>query len=337
MTLSKPMKAAVKAAAAVVILALVIITALYFTGVIRYAEPAESANGAYLFCYFTGNEPEQEKINFAISRDGYDFTPLNGNEPVLENTAGTLSLRDPYIFKGQNGKYYIVATDMKCEDGWTSNHALVTWESDDLISWSEPTILDIRDFGGEFANTNRAWAPQAIWDENAGQYMIYWANSTEENDNAAIYYAYTTDFKSISEPQLLYARPGIQTIDSDIVYNEKNGLYYMYFKHDEDQTIAYVTSESLTGPYTGEPVIVSLAPSGVEGSSIYRINGTDTWVMVMDEYGKGRYFAQQTTDLENFEKLKKSDYDMDFGPRHGSIVSISEEEYERLISAYGAG
>lgn len=58
--------------------------------------------------------------------------------------------------------------------------------------------------------------------------------------------------------------------------------------------------------------------------------------MVMDEYGKGRYFAQQTTDLENFEKLKKSDYDMDFGPRHGSIVSISEEEYERLISAYGA-
>lgn len=335
MTLSKPKKIAAASAAAVVVIACIVLAVLYFTGVIRYAEPAESTSGAYLFCYFTGNEPEQEKINFAVSLDGYNFTPLNGNEAVLENTAGTLSLRDPYIFKGEDDKYYIVATDMKCEDGWTSNHALVTWESEDLINWSEPTIIDIRDFGGEFETTNRAWAPQAIWDEEEQQYMIYWANSTEENDNAAIYYAYTTDFKTISYPQLLYAREGIQTIDADIVYNEDNGLYYMYFKHDEDQTIAYVTSENLTGPYSDEPVIVSLASSGVEGSSMYRINGTDTWVMIMDEYGEDRYFAQQTTDMENFEKLKSSDYDMDFGPRHGSVVSISEDEYYALIEAYG--
>lgn len=335
MKLTKTKKAVI-ALAALAAAAAVILLSLYFAGIIKYAEPAEGDGGKYLFCYFTGNEPEHEKINFAVSDDGYNFKALNGNEPVIENTSGTLSVRDPYILKGQNGKYYIIGTDMKCEDGWTSNHALVTWESDDLINWSEPSIIDIRGFGGEFANTNRAWAPQAVWDEEAGSYMVYWANSTQENDCAAIYYAYTDDFKSITKPALLYAREGIQTIDADIIYNSANGRYYMYFKHDEDSTIAYVTSDSLTGPYTGEPQIVSLASSGVEGSSMYSITGTDAWVMIMDEYGKGRYVAQQTTDFESFAKLKRSDYAMDFGARHGAVVNISDEEYSALINTFGA-
>lgn len=321
---------------AIVAVVSIILSVLYYTGVTRFATPVESTEGKYLFCYFVGNTPAEEKLHFAVSEDGYNFTPLNGNQPIVENTAGTKSVRDPYILRGQDGKFYIVATDMKSDDGWTSNHALVTWESEDLLHWSEPTILDIRDFGGEFANTNRAWAPQAIWDPQAGQYMVYWANSTLENDSAAIYYAYTSDFKSWNtRPHLLYARPGVQTIDADIVYNEKNDMYYLYFKFEEDQTIAYVKSSSLTGPYASEPVTVSLAPTGVEGSSMYNITGTDTWVMLMDEYGEGRFFAQQTDDMEHFEKLARWDYSLDFNPRHGSVVAITDAEYDALLAAYG--
>ena len=321
---------------AIVAVVSIILSVLYYTGVTRFATPVESTEGKYLFCYFVGNTPAEEKLHFAVSEDGYNFTPLNGNQPIVENTAGTKSVRDPYILRGQDCKFYIVATDMKSDDGWTSNHALVTWESEDLLHWSEPTILDIRDFGGEFANTNRAWAPQAIWDPQAGQYMVYWANSTLENDSAAIYYAYTSDFKSWNtRPQLLYARPGVQTIDADIVYNEKNDMYYLYFKFEEDQTIAYVKSSSLTGPYASEPVTVSLAPTGVEGSSMYNITGTDTWVMLMDEYGEGRFFAQQTDDMEHFEKLARWDYSLDFSPRHGSVVAITDAEYDALLAAYG--
>ena len=321
---------------AIVAVVSIILSVLYYTGVTRFATPVESTEGKYLFCYFVGNTPQEEKIHFAVSEDGYNFTPLNGNEPIVENTAGTKSVRDPYILQGQDGKFYIVATDMKSEDGWTSNHALVTWESSDLIHWSEPTILDIRDFGGEFANTNRAWAPQAIWDPEAGQYMVYWANSTLENDSSAIYYAYMSDFKTWNtRPQLLYERPGVQTIDADIVYNEKSGMYYLYFKFEEDQTIAYVKSENLTGPYASEPVTVSLAPTGVEGSTMYNITGTDAWVMLMDEYGEGRFFAQQTTDMEHFEKLARWDYSLDFSPRHGSVIPITDEQYSALLAAYG--
>lgn len=186
------------------------------------------------------------------------------------------------------------------------------------------------------SNTNRSWAPQAIWDENKGAYMVYWAISTLENDCAALYYAYTDDFKSLSEPSLLYAREGIQTIDGDISFNAVNGFYYLYFKHDEDQTIAYVKSKNLTGPYEDKPVTVSFAPSGVEGSSIYNITGTDTWVMIMDEYGKRRFFAQQTTDMENFLPLEPTAYSFDgVRPRHGSVMAISDAEYETLVSAFG--
>jgi len=300
----------------------------------NYAQPEKSESGKYLFCYFVGNDPEQERIHFAVSEDGYNFTALNNNEPVILQTQGKQCVRDPYILKGEDGYYYIIGTDMKSAEGWTSNHALVTWKSKDLIKWTDETIIDIRDFGGEFYQTTRAWAPQAIWDAEKGQYMIYWAHSTLKDNVAQMYYAYTSDFKTITEPQLLYERSGIQTIDGDIVYDEESGKYYMYFKHDEDQTIAYVTSDNLTGPYDSEPVIVSLAPTGVEGSTIYNITGTDTWVMVMDEYSQGRFFMQQTTDFENFKPVESDDFTMECNPRHGSVVAISDEEYEALLEKY---
>lgn len=285
----------------------------------------------YLFVYFTGNEPEQERIHFAISKDGYHFTPLNQNQPIITQTKGKKCVRDPYIFKGKDGYYYIIGTDMMCNEGWESNHALITWKSSDLISWEDETIIDMFDLGEEFADTTRAWAPQAIWDDNEGKYMLYWAHSTKRHNTAGLYYAYSSDMKSITTPKPLYCR-NIQTIDGDIVYNENDQLYYLFFKHDEDQTIAYVTSKNLTGPYTDEPIKVSLATSGVEGSQVYRLENS-TYIMVMDEYSKGRFFMQETTDLKHYTPVQ--DYDMNFGPRHGSIVAITDEEYDALMSHYG--
>lgn len=300
----------------------------------KYAKPASSQSGKYIFVYFVGNQPWEERIHFAVSRDGYNFTALNNNEPVIIQTKGKKCVRDPYILKGKDGFYYIIGTDMKCTEGWTSNHALVTWKSKNLIDWTDETIIDIRDFGGEFSHTTRAWAPQAFWDEKEKAYMVYWAHSTLQNDVAEMYYAYTTDFLTMTEPKPLFGRAGIQTIDGDIAYNEKNGKYYLYFKHDEDQTIAYVTSHNLNGPYRDESVVCSLAKTGVEGSEIYNITGTDQWVMVMDEYGTDRFFMQQTEDFESFLPVHPDDYSMAFNPRHGSICAITDDEYDALLKHF---
>ena len=129
---------------------------------------------------------------------------------------------------------------------------------------------------------------------------------------------------------------GIQCIDGDIIYNEKDGYYYLYFKHDETQKIAYVKSKNLTGPYDTEPVICSLGYWSVEGSSMYRITGTNAWMMVMDEYGQGHFYAQMTRDFKNFRRVNRDVYEMDhLRPRHGSVVAISEKEYKTLCDAYG--
>ncbi|MBQ3537157.1 MAG: glycoside hydrolase family 43 protein [Clostridia bacterium] len=316
-----------------------------------YAYPAISREGAYLFCYFTGNEVNEQTLHFAVSTDGYKFEALNGNEAVIEQTKGTGCVRDPYILKGpdENGKecYFIIATDMNALDGWTSNHALITWRSYDLINWTDETVIDIRSFEG-FENTNRAWAPQAIWDSEKEMYMVYWANSTAENDTAGHYYAYTKDFKTFeTSPEVLFGRwnetdpetgevRNVQCIDGDIVYNEKDGYYYLYFKEDLTQKIAYVRSENLTGPYNTDYTICSLNWWGVEGSSMYNITGTDKWIMIMDEYGEGTFFPQMTEDFRNFTRIRRADMEIDqLHPRHGSVVAISEDEYFRMCDHYG--
>lgn len=40
----------------------------------------DSNKAHYLFCYFTGNEPENESVHFAISKNGFDFEPVNGGK-----------------------------------------------------------------------------------------------------------------------------------------------------------------------------------------------------------------------------------------------------------------
>lgn len=321
------------------------------------AYPAYSHSGAYAFCYFTGNSPEEQTIHLAVSSDGYNFEALNNNEAIIEQTLGTGCVRDPYIFKAvdEEGKdcYYIVATDMNAELGWTSNHCIIFWKSYDLINWTDETLIDFRDFEG-FEGCNRAWAPQVIWDEAEGKYMLYLALSTwdnpltEENEDAAQhYYLYTTDFKTFTDPEYLYGRRGeinpetgekrdIQCIDGDIVYNEKDGYYYLYFKEDLTQKIAVVKSKNASGPYNTDYEICSLNWFGVEGSTMYNITGTNAWVMIMDEYGEGTFFVQLTRDFENWRQVRRSGYRIsELRPRHGSVVAISEEEYFALIDSYG--
>ncbi len=300
----------------------------------EYSATAKSLYGRYLFAYFVGNGEGQERIHFAVSKDGYNFTALNNNQAVITQTKGKKCVRDPYIFKDEEGFYRIIGTDMKCEEGWESNHALVTWRSADLVEWTDETIIDIKDLGGEFADTTRAWAPQAMWHKEKGSYMLYWSHSTKQHNTAGLYYAFTDDFKTITKPEKMYCRH-LQTIDGDIAFNKSTGKYHLYFKYEENQTIGCVVSDKPEGPYEDRPEIVSCAPSGVEGSQMYQINGTDTWVMIMDEYSKGRFFMQQTEDFINYLPVAPENYSMNFGPRHGSICTITEEEYDRLISRFG--
>ena len=67
----------------------------------------------YLFAYFPAND--NENIYYALSNDGYNFTPMNNGKRVV--AADTVSLkkglRDPHVLRAPDGWFYMVNTDMK--------------------------------------------------------------------------------------------------------------------------------------------------------------------------------------------------------------------------------
>ena len=55
----------------------------------------------------------------------------------------------------------------------------------------------------------------------------------------------------------------------------------------------------------------------------------------MDLYVDGGYFMQQTDDFVHFYPVAAKDFSLDFHPRHGSMLTISDEEYNRLTEKFG--
>jgi hypothetical protein len=58
--------------------------------------------------------------------------------------------------------------------------------------------------------------------------------------------------------------------------------------------------------------------------------------MIMDEYGTGHFYTQQTNDFENFKRVNRDITAMDhLKPRHGSVVTITAKEYKALKTVSG--
>lgn len=187
---------------------------------------------AYLFVYFTGNNVEEESIHFAISQDGYNYLALNENKPVLDSRliSSTGGVRDPHILRGEDGHtFYMVATDMTSCKGWNSNRAMVLMKSKDLINWTSTVINIQKKYPGN-DDLLRVWAPQTIFDQKAGKYMIYWAMKNGNNPDK-IYYAYAksdfTDFEGAPR-QLFFPSNGKSCIDADIIL--KDSVYHLFYK-----------------------------------------------------------------------------------------------------------
>ncbi len=307
---------------------------------------AGTDNCKYLFAYFTGNTKYGQNVRFALSEDGYTFTALNNNEPVLTQTQGSGTsagyARDPYITRDPNGNgFYMVATDMDASgihSSWSGDSCVYVWHSDNLVDWTQIADFDFQSFGGDFASVIRAWAPQIIWDSTANQWMMYLSitmtvnSSTEWN---VMYYTYTSDFQNFSTPQKFEFSTGVYTgrIDADIVEND--GTYYMYYKDESAAAVMLATSDSLTGTYTPvKTVSTTLSSNNVEGNAMYQLGNSDTWVMMLDEYSNGTFAYGTTTDFVNFTKYTGStSANSALTARHGSVMQITTEEYNRLKTA----
>lgn len=291
----------------------------------------------YLFCYFVGNAPEEERVHFALSADGYNFKALNGNKPVILQTLGKKCCRDPYVFRDEDGNFHIIATDMKSDEGWANNNSMVVWDSDNLTEWKNERIIDFTEFEST-KNANRVWAPEVIFDKEKGEYMIYWTHNNSDDDlDTIIWYAYTRDFRTLTtEPKVLFRpKSGMCAIDADII--EKDGKFYLFQADGEKEAICYVVADKVSGPYfEPEDNKISVADTALEGNCMYKILGSDKYVMIADQFKKGGYFMQESTDLIHFTKVEENRFSLNhLRPRHGSMLHITDEEYKNLAVFFG--
>lgn len=305
----------------------------------------------YLFAYFEGGGEGklQEQLRFAVSEDAKNWYALNGNRPVIASDSISTSggIRDPHILRGEDGCYYIVATDMfVAKNGWKDNPGIVMLKSKDLVNWTHSKIVLKTDYAKHFSDAYWVWAPQTIYDRKAKKYMVYFTlqRTGDGRKSLVTYYAYANkDFTGFeSEPKVLFsAKYG--SIDNDIIY--KDGLYHLFYKgntkNEEGKEvkngIQQAVSKNLKGPWVEDFKYLdaySDTRTGVEGSGVFKLNDRDEYVLMYDLYGSGRYEYQTSKDLMDFTKEPMS-FRKDFFPRHGTVCSVTAEELDRLQQKWG--
>jgi hypothetical protein len=268
---------------------------------------------------------------------------MNNGLPVIasDTIALTKCVRDPHILRGEDGWFYQVVTDMRSSLGWSSNRGMVLLRSRDLIHWQHHTIhFPERYKGTMFEHVTRVWAPQTIFDKEAGKYMVYFSILTDDGSCPydRVYYAYAnSDFSDLEgEPKVLFDVENA-SIDTDIVRDD-DGLYHVFFKTEGQrqkgikQFITPVLHD--VSKWKLQPGMCQDTNKAVEGSGVFRLFD-GTWVLMYDCYTSGHYQFCKSTDLRTFKQVQDTQTTGAFTPRHGTVIAITKDELE-LLQAWDA-
>lgn len=304
--------------------------------------------GAYLFAHFVGSEKSEaeEQIYFSVSQDGQSWTTLNNKQPVLTSNVGEKGVRDPHIIRGEDGRFFVIATDLSIynrrddSNRWgtcqtSGSKSIVIWESDDLVSWSEARLVKVAP-----DNAGCTWAPEAVYDADKGMYMVFWASKTADDGYTTqrMYRSYTKDFVDFTEPEIYIDGGNISNIDTTIISDK--GVYYRFTKNESKSSVTMMASTSLdkgwkdVASYTINGTAGNTV-TGYEGPTIYKLNGENKWTLLLDYYSKSQgYKPFVTEDITKGEFTSASDFNMDMTYRHGTVMPITKAEYDKLVEAY---
>jgi len=301
-------------------------------------------NGGYLFVTFRGEATSMtEQVYFMTSEDGYHWQALNNSEPVLVSTLGEKGVRDPYIIRAYNNKgFYLIATDLSINltnADWgraqtAGSQSIVIWESNDLVHWSEPRLVKVAP-----DNAGCTWAPEIVYDDELGSYMVFWASKTADDDYSKqrIWAVHTRDFKEFSEPFIYIEKP-TAVIDTTIV--QEGDTYYRFTKDEEHKAITMEQSQHLMSGWQPVEDFSLKFLEGYEGPAIFQTEPEKKgkpakWSLLLDFYSQGKgYQAFETDNLSSGQFSQTDAMEFPFTPvRHGTVLSLSKREYRRLQRA----
>lgn len=320
----------------------------------RNGVPQEKDMAAYLMVF---HKDDTHSLHMAVSRDGYSFTALNDGEPVIagDTIAHQKGIRDPHIYRGPDGAFYMAMTDLhafgqkagyrttkwerdEVKHGWGNNRGFVLMKSWDLVNWKH-TCVRFDSLSDAYKEMSVAWAPETIYDEEAGKLMIYYSMNFG-NELKKLYYVYVNeDFDRLeSIPQVLFTYPNerCSAIDADIT--KVGDKYIMFYKtNDGELGIKQAISDRANGGYEFNPRFYDTTSYACEGPNVWKRNGQDCWVLMYDIYGrkKHNFGFIETSDFVNFTDLgefnegvmKATNFT---APKHGAIIQITKDEADRL-------
>ena len=307
------------------------------------ASAALAGDGGFLFVTFKGEQtPMSEQIYFGLSKDGRNWEALNGGEPALVSKLGEKGVRDPYIIRSHDGRgFFMIATDLSIHltKDWgravtKGSRSIVVWTSRDLVEWSQPRLVKVAP-----DDAGCTWAPEVVYDEEAKDYLVFWASTTKSDDFAKhrIWAARTKDFHTFGKPFIYIEKP-TTIIDTTIVRDGKK--YYRFTKDEKFKAITLETSDTLTGTWSEVPGFSLAQLRGYEGPECYVVEPAKdgkpaTWCLILDHYSKGEgYKPFVSTDIAGGQFSPGEGFTFPFRFRHGSVLPLSKEEYERVEKAY---
>jgi hypothetical protein len=285
------------------------------------------AQGATVFAYF--KEPGNQGIYFALSRDGYTFTPLNDGQPWLKPDAPGEIMRDVFITRTPTGNGFRAV--------WTwawKGSTLGTASSSDLMTWSKQTEVPIMK---EFPTVRNVWAPETYWDDNAKEWLLIWSSAfSDKEDGNRIWASRTKDFITFSKPALFFD-PGFVVIDATMFrrhYEGKNDWVFVVKDQSIDPLryqVRWTSGPSVAGPWA--PLSGPITESWSEGPSVIQVGGK--WIVYYDHYRapRARYEGVETSDWIHWTSVNDKMHFPDYS-KHGSFFHVTDAEADRLLTRH---
>ena len=286
-----------------------------------------TANAVYLSSSFRG---EGDGLHLAYSYDGYNWTALNDDQPLIRPAPGQGSLfRDTSILLGPDNRYHMVWTSTPTAFGYSSSPDLVHWTPQQLVPLSE-----------QIPNAQNTWAPELFYDEGRSEYLILWSVSDDGLNEHRIYSTTTTDFQSFTPTQKFFD-PGYSVIDAAIT--QDGSQYTLVFKDERDsyKRLKMVTANDITPGSFDNGTITNLharVSRYVEAPSPIKI-GNDYFVYY-DHYASYYYYppyygALRSSDMINWTDVT-SEMSFPDNTRHGTVFEVPDSVLDKLLPLPGA-
>ena len=263
------------------------------------------------------------EMDYVISLDGINFSNIKIDD---------FALRDPSIvYDSTRKKFYLTGTPATQTD-----YTFVLYESEDLQTWTShyvaiPNYL-----------TNLKWAPDLYYDETADKLIVTFSYEygTETDSDGQTIPAFdiiicdTTDFTNFEMSNVRVATLTNSFhrshIDSNII--KYNNLWYMVVNEQYSKTLEIYTSSDLTNfTLKCQNILNNNDKSDntiyLEGACQYLFN--NEYHVVADSYAHMHTLINGKSN--NQEDFELSATNLNYF-RHGSIISITNNEAKQLIS-----